>query len=349
MRESCRTRVRRVPRRRPAPGAAAMSSLLRGATLQSLRAFESVARLGSVTAAARELSLSQPAISMQLKQLEGRLGLRLTERAGRRIVVTDAGAEVARHARLVVQQLRAADEALAALQGLRAGHIEVGVVSTAKYFAPRLLAEFGRRYPAIEIRLVVANRAEIVQHLADNDVDLAIMGTPPQQFACEAQLVAGHPLSWLAPPEHPLAAQRSVPPARLLDERLIVREPGSGTRISMERFLQARRLRPRQVMEMSSNETIKQAVMAGMGIAFLSEHTAGLELATGRLVRLRVPETPVLRQWYVVHRVDRELLPASREFARFLVAEGARLIGAQMLVPTHFAARPRAPRARARR
>ena len=331
----------------PAGRGAAVSALLRGVTLQALRAFECVARLGSVTAAARELHLTQPAVSMQLRQLEDRVGLPLTKRVGRHVQLTDAGEEVARHARRIVQQLREAEESLSAMQGLRRGRIDVGVVSTAKYFAPRLLAEFGRRYPAIEIRLVVANRAEIVQHLAINDVDLAIMGVPPQQFACEAALVAGHPLSWLASPDHPLAALRSVPPARLMEERLLIREEGAGTRISMDRFLSTRKLRPAQVLEMSSNETIKQAVMAGLGIAFLSEHTAGLELATGRLVRLRVPETPVLRQWYVVHRADKSLLPAAQEFARFLKQEGARLIGAQMLAPTHFAPRPPAPQAAA--
>jgi DNA-binding transcriptional LysR family regulator len=307
-----------------------MPQPLRGLTVQALRAFETVARLGSVTAAARELQLSQPAVSMQLHQLEERVGLPLTERNGRRVALTDAGEEMARHARRILEQIQEAEQSLAAMRGLRGGRIDVGVVSTAKYFAPRLLAEFGHRYPDIEIRLAVANRSEVVRMLATNEVDLAIMGTPPQQFHCEATRVADHPLSWLAPPGHPLAGLRAVPPLRLVQERLIVREQGSGTRTSMERFLEQRRLRSAHVTEMSSNETIKQAVMAGMGIAFLSEHTAGLELATGRLVRLRVPETPIQRQWFVVHRADKRLLPAAREFGAFLAREGARLIAAQM-------------------
>ncbi len=307
-----------------------MASSLRKATLHGLRIFESVARLRGVSAAARELHLTQPAVSMQVKQLEALVGLPLTERIGRGLQLTDAGEEVARHARRLAEQLREADASLDAMRGLRGGRIEIGVVSTAKYFAPRLLAEFHRRHPAIELKLAVANRSDVVQMLVRNDVDLAIMGTPPQHLECEARRIAEHPLAWLASPEHRLAALRSVEPARLASEQLIVREPGSGTRISMERFLRTHRVRPGQVLEMSSNETIKQAVMAGMGIAFLSEHTAGLEIGTGRLIHLRVTDTPVVRQWYAVHRTDKRLLPAARAFCRFLEDDGARLIAAQM-------------------
>lgn len=307
-----------------------MASSLRSATLHSLRIFECVARRRGISAAARELHLTQPAVSMQVKQLEALVGLPLTERIGRGLQLTDAGEEVARHARRLAEQLREADASLDAMRGLRGGRIEIGVVSTAKYLAPRLLAEFHRRHPAIELKLAVANRAEVVQMLAANDIDLAIMGTPPQHVECEARRIAEHPLSWLAAPDHPLSALRSVAPAQLAGERLIVREPGSGTRTSMERYLRGHRVRPVQVLEMSSNETIKQAVMAGMGVAFLSEHTAGLEIEAGRLVRLRVSDTPVVRQWYAVHRTDKRLLPAARAFCRFLEEEGARLIAAQM-------------------
>jgi DNA-binding transcriptional LysR family regulator len=268
----------------------------------------------------------------------------LTERIGRRIQLTDAGEEVALHARRLAQQMREAEAALDAMKGLRGGHIDIGVVSTAKYFAPRLLAEYHRRYPDIEVKLSVANRADVVQMLADNAIDVAVMGTPPQHIDCEATRIAEHPLVWLASPRHPLASLRTVEPARLAQERWIVREPGSGTRHAMDRYLRAHRMHPPQMLEMSSNETIKQAVMADMGIAFLSEHTAGLELQTRQLVRLRVKDTPVLRHWYFVHRTDKRLLPAARAFRDFLVADGARLIEAQM-APAHGAARKRRTRA----
>jgi DNA-binding transcriptional LysR family regulator len=182
--------------------------------------------------------------------------------------------------------------------------------------------------------------------LAGNDIDLAIMGTPPQHVECDARRIAEPPLAWLAAPDHPLAALRSVAPAQLAGEQLIVREPGSGTRTSMERYLRGHRVKPVQVLEMSSNETIKQAVMAGMGIAFLSEHAAGLEIEAGRLVRLRVSDTPVVRQWYAVHRTDKRFLPAARAFCRFLEEDGARLIAAQM-APGCSTPAPRGWRARA--
>jgi DNA-binding transcriptional LysR family regulator len=303
---------------------------MRNVTLHRLRVFEAVARLHSVSGAARELHLTQPAVSMQVKQLEEQVGLPLTERNGRRIQLTEAGQEVALHARRFDEQLREAEAALDALKGLRGGRLSIGVVSTAKYFAPRLLAEYQRLHPEIDLKLAVANRLEIVRLLADNAIDLAIMGTPPQQFECEAERIAEHPLAWLAAPAHPLATLRRVEPVRLPGERLLVREPGSGTRSAMDRYLRAHRLQPAQMLEMSSNETIKQAVMAEMGIAFLSLHTAGLELAAGRLVRLRVPDTPVLRQWFAVHRSDKRLLPAATAFRSFLLRNGARLIDAQM-------------------
>ncbi len=307
-----------------------MPSAMRNVTLHRLRVFEAVARLESVSGAAKELHLTQPAVSMQVKQLEDQVGLPLTERIGRRIQLTEAGQEVALHARRLAEQLREAEAALDALKGLRGGRLSIGVVSTAKYFAPRLLAECQRLHPEIDLKLAVANRSDVVQLLAENSIDLAIMGTPPQHIECEAERIAAHPLAWLAAPGHPLAALRRVEPARLAHERLLVREPGSGTRSAMDRYLRTHKMAPSQMLEMSSNETIKQAVMAEMGIAFLSEHTVGLEVAARRLVRLRVPDTPVMRQWFAVHRTDKRLLPAARAFREFLLRDGAQLIEEQM-------------------
>jgi DNA-binding transcriptional LysR family regulator len=295
---------------------------MKNVTLRQLRVFEAVARHCSFSRAAEELHLTQPAVSMQVRQLEEMVGLPLTEQIGKRVFLTAAGEEVARHARLVAQQLREAAEAIEALKGVRGGRLHIGVVSTAKYFAPRLLTDFRRRHAGVEIRLGVHNRETIVRQLADNQIDLAIMGSPPRDFDTEATAFAPHPLVIIAAADHPLVRRKKLDPADLAGETLLIREPGSGTRTAMERYFDSVAFTPGAVFEMSSNETIKQAVMAGMGIAFISAHTISLELETGRLAKLPVQGTPVLRQWYVVHRSEKALLPIATAFRDFLITEG---------------------------
>lgn len=303
--------------------------ILRRVTLRQLRVFEAVARHLSFSRAAEELHLSQPAISMQVSQLEQHVGLPLTEQIGKKIHLTEAGQEMARHARLIAQQLQAAEASLDALQGLRGGRLNIGVVSTAKYFAPRLLTVFRARYPGVELRLEVHNREEIVRELHDNQIDLAIMGRPPEEFPTVAEPFAEHPLIIVAAPGHRSAGTRRVALAQLAPETFLIRERGSGTRGAMERFFAEQDFVPTATFEMSSNETIKQAVMAGMGVAFLSAHTMGLELAMRRLVRLDVVGTPILRRWFVVYRGEKRLLPLAQEFGAFLQAEGAQVIAEQ--------------------
>lgn len=295
-------------------------------TLRQLKVFESVARHLSFSRAAEELHLTQPAVSMQVKQLEEQAGLPLTEMVGKKVFLTEAGEEVARHARRIAQQLREAEEALDAIKGVRGGRLSIGVISTAKYFAPRLLAEFRRRHPGIELDLRVNNRETVVRQLADNEIDLAIMGQPPQEFTTVAETFADHPLVIVAAPDHPLAARARVMPADLAEETFLIREPGSGTRATMERYFADAGFAPRHVLEMVGNETIKQAVMAGLGLAFISSHTVSLECEVGRLVRLPVAGTPVIRRWFVVHRADKELLPVAETFRVFLLAEAPALM-----------------------
>jgi len=299
---------------------------MKNVTLRQLKVFESVARHRSFTRAAEELHLTQPAVSMQVKSLEEEAGLPLTEQLGKALFLTDAGAELARQARLVAQQLRLADEALAALRGLKAGRLAIGVVSTAKYFAPRLLTAFRSRHPGIELCLSVQNRDTIVRELADNEIDVAIMGSPPREPPAVADVFAEHPLVIIAAPGHPLASRRRLKAADLAGETLLIREQGSGTRAAMERFFAGQKLSLAPAIEMSSNETIKQAVMAGMGLSFISLHTIGLELAVGRIKRLAVAGTPVMRQWHLVRRADKELLPLGAAFREFLCRDGARLM-----------------------
>jgi len=295
-------------------------------TLRQLKVFEAVARHLSFSRAAEELHLTQPAVSMQVKQLEELAGLPLTEMVGKKIFLTVAGEEVARHARRIAQQVREAGEALDAIKGVRGGRLSIGVISTAKYFAPRLIAEFGRRKPGIELRLGVHNRETIVRQLADNEIDLAIMGQPPQEFTTISEAFADHPLVIVAAPEHSLAGQPQITPALLNEETFLIREPGSGTRATMERYFADVGIAPRHVLEMVGNETIKQSVMAGLGLAFISAHTVSLECEVGRLVKLPVNGTPVVRRWFVVHRAEKALLPVAETFREFLLAEAPALM-----------------------
>ena len=303
---------------------------MKNITLRQLKIFEAVARHLSFSRAAEELHLTQPAVSMQVQALEDQAGLPLTEQAGKKVRLTAAGEEVARQARRIAEQLREAGEALAALKGVEAGRLKIGVVSTAKYFAPSLLAEFRRRHPGVEIQLTVSNRGTVVRHLAENDIDLAIMGTPPSEFDTVAKVFAEHPLVFIAAPDHPLAGKRRIEPRQLADETLLFREPGSGTRVALERFLGEHQVSVGATMELGSNETIKQAVMAGLGIAFISKHTIGLEHSVGRIVPLNVAGTPVSRQWRLVYRTDKRLMPAALAFVEFMDTEGSRLIEAQI-------------------
>jgi DNA-binding transcriptional LysR family regulator len=299
---------------------------LRHATLKRLQVYEAVARLGSFSAAAAEQHLSQPAVSMQVQQLEREVGLPLYEHMGRRVDVTAAGRELAECARAVLARIRETGELLESLQGAGGGELAISAVSTAKYHVPKLLAEFRRERPGLKVRLSVNNREQVVRELAENAVDLAIMGTPPRGLDTVAVAFARHPLAIIAAPDHALARKRRLALARLAAETFLIRERGSGTRRAMERVFAARGFRPRETIEISSNETIKQAVMAGMGVSFLSLHTVGLELAAKRLAVLDVAGTPVMREWYVIHRERKRLSPVAAAFKTFLVERGARAI-----------------------
>jgi DNA-binding transcriptional LysR family regulator len=299
---------------------------LKHATLRQLRTFTEVARLLSYSAAARALHLTQPAVSMQVRQLEAAAGLPLLEQLGRQLHLTDAGRELLRYAAGISDLLREAEDSMKALQGVGGGELSIAVTSTAKYFAPSLLAEFRRRHPEARLRLAVSNREAVVRALTENTVDLAVMGRPPRGLDTEAAAFAQHPIGVIAAPDHRLVGRRRLPLEALAGETFIIRERGSGTRNAMEHVFAERRFRARDSLEMSSNETIKQAVMAGMGIAFLSTHTIGLELRAGRLALLAVAGLPVLREWFVIHRKGKRLSPAAQAFKAFLLEQGAAFI-----------------------
>jgi DNA-binding transcriptional LysR family regulator len=290
--------------------------------VRQLQIFAAAARTLSFSRAARELHLTQPAVSMQVRQLEHCAGVPLFERLKRRLYLTQGGEELARTAAEVLRALQDAEDAFAALRGLRGGRLAIAVVSTAKYFAPKLIATFGQRHPEIEMKLSVQNREAVIALLGANEIDLAIMGQPPGELETSAVAFAPHPLVIVAAPDHPLAGRRRVPLQALAEETFLVREPGSGTRAAMEKFFAAHRLHVRIGTEMSSNETIKQAVMAGMGLAFISEHTIGLELAAGKLAVVAAEGLPVMRRWHVVRRKEKRLSPAAEAFERFVLERG---------------------------
>ncbi len=301
---------------------------IRQLTLRQLRIFESVAVERSFSRAAERLHLTQPGVSMHVRDLEARAGLPLIERLGRRCDLTEAGRELLDAARNVSRALEEAQQRIDALQGLRRGRLDIAVISTAKYFAPRLLAAFQTRYPAASIRLAVSNRTQVIDQLNENQVDLAIMGRPPEGSEMIATAFADNPQVVVAPPDHPLVAATSIDPARVVEERFLVREPGSGTRLTMERFFRDAGVAAPAGMEMASNETIKQAVMAGMGLSFLSRHTIDLEIETGRIAVLDVRGLPIVRHWHVAHRADKRLMPIAEAFRRFALSEGAELLAA---------------------
>jgi LysR family transcriptional regulator, low CO2-responsive transcriptional regulator len=301
---------------------------MKGLTIRQLQVFVCAARHLSFARAAEELHLTQPAISMQVKELESVVGLPLFDRGGRRIGLTTPGEYFLVHARRMLAALKDAADTMARMKGVESGRLTIGIVSTAKYFVPRLLAEFRREHPAIELRLEVGNRQVLVGRLQNNEVDLAIMGTPPRELDTRAEPFAANPLVMIAAPEHPLTRLSQVPAALLGNEVFLVREPGSGTRASMEIFLKERRIHPATMVEMASNETIKQAVMADMGVSMLSMHTIGLELKAGVIKMLEVDGLPLLRRWHVVNMSAKLLSPAAEAFRYFILEKAQSVLQA---------------------
>jgi len=293
---------------------------MRNATIRQLQIFSVAATHLSFARAAEQLHLTHAAISLQIKQLEDVFGVMLFDRIGKRVFLTEAGEILLAHARQILQSLKDADESLMALKGLKGGRVTIAVTSNAEFFAPGLLAEFRRMQADVRVRLLVYNREEVTRLLVSNEVDLAIMGRPPVEMDAEAVSFAPHPLVIIAGAGHPLARRAHLSLRDLAAETMIVRESGSGTRLAMEAFFREHAIEPCIDMEMGSNEAIKQAVVAGLGISFISQHTLGLELSSGRLVILKVEGTPVMRRWFLVRHKGKRLTPALGAFWDFVVS-----------------------------
>lgn len=290
-------------------------------TLRQLQVFEKVASRLNYSRAAEELYLSQPAVSMQIKQLEGHIGLPLFEQMGKRIFLTEAGRELFHYSRIIAQQLAEMEAVFDEMKGLGHGKLTLSVVNTANYFTPKLLAKFCRRHPGINVILLVANRDTVLKQLAENSTDLAIMGQPPDGLDISAEPFMDNPLVVIAAPDHPLAKLKRIKLAQLAQETFLSREKGSGTRSAMERIFAEHQIRPRISMEMETNEAIKQAVQAEMGLGILSLHSIELELETRRLAMLNVEHFPLLRHWFVAHRSNKRLSGAALAFKEFLLGE----------------------------
>ncbi|OYV76964.1 MAG: LysR family transcriptional regulator, partial [Acidithiobacillus ferrivorans] len=274
-----------------------------------------------------ELHLTQPAVSMQIKLLEESLGLPLFEKLGKKIYLTEAGHEMYRYSRTIAEQLVEAELVLAELKGMERGNLRISVASTANYFATQLLASFRQMHPQVTLNLDVTNREALLHQLADNEVDLAIMGRPPEELALDATAFLDNPLVVIAPPGHPLAGCSRIPLQDLARYPFIVREAGSGTRSAAERFFNKAGVSLQTSMEMSSHEAIKHAVRAGMGLGIASLHTIREELTAGHLVILAVQGLPIQRHWYLVHRQGKRLSAAAQAFRDFLLQqEVARLL-----------------------
>jgi DNA-binding transcriptional LysR family regulator len=292
-------------------------------TFRQLRVFTEVAAQGSMARAAESLHLTPPAISMQIKEIESQVGLPLFDRNGRAVTLSTAGEYFLVHAKRLLAALKDADHAMARLKRVERGLLTIGMVSTAKYFVPHLLARFHEDHQGVDVRLRVAgNREQLVALMEAGEVDLSIMGRPPREVATRAESFAAHPLVFIAPPAHPLTRRGDLPVAALEGCAFIAREHGSGTRTALEGFFAEHRFEPRISMEMSSNETIKQAVIAGMGVSFLSLHTVGLELRSGLLKVLDIAGTPLMRTWNVVHLGGKVLSPAAEAFRYYVIEHG---------------------------
>jgi DNA-binding transcriptional LysR family regulator len=291
---------------------------MRRTTLRQLEVFAAIARLGSFTRAAEELHLTQPTVSMQIKKLTDAVGLPLFEQVGKKIFLTAAGRALQDFSREIFEDFTRFEMQVNDLKGLKKGGLRLGVITTAKYFIPRLLGPFCREYPGIDVAMKVSNRERVLERLADNEDDLYILGQPPEDIDVIAEPFLANPLIVLAPADHPLALVKNIPLKRLAEEPFLLRESGSGTRIATEQLFAQHNLKIKVRMELGSNEAIKQAVVGGLGISVLSRHTLVLDMPAERLVLLDVEGFPIERHWYVAYPKGKQLSVVAHTFLDYL-------------------------------
>lgn len=303
---------------------------MRSVTFRQLRVFTEVAKHLSFSRAAESLHLTPPAVTMQIKELEGHVGLPLFERQGKQVHLTMSGEYFLVYAKRLLSTLKDADNVMARFKRVETGVLTVGLISTAGYFLPGLLARFQQEHPGVDVRLdVTRDLGKLMDRLHSNDIDLAVMGRPPKgEYALRAEPFAGHPMVFVCPPGHPLLGVGHPPLQALAHYPLIAREVGSEVRQALDNYLRDQRPAPRIAMEITSNETIKASVMAGLGIGFISLHAATSELRSGQLHKVDFESTPVMRTWNVVHLASKVLSPAAEAFRYLMLEQGDDLIAA---------------------
>lgn len=296
-------------------------------TLQQLRLYEAVSRLGSYTRAAEELCITQPAVSIQIKRLEGQVGLPLFEHVGKQTFPTAAGKTMYAASVDILDRVRLLKDSIEELKGTVKGSLQMSVVTTAKYFLPNLLGTFLQQYPEVEPKLKFTNRARVIERLMNNDDDFVIMGQIPGDDSLEAYPFLNNIIGIVAHAEHPLAGKKNITVEELATQRFLIRESGSGTRYVFDQYLNKHNVKIEPYMELGSSEALKQAVMAGLGIAVLSLHSVQLERDVNKLTVLDVEGFPLKRRWYAVHLKGRKLSLVARTFLDFILKESETVLG----------------------
>lgn len=295
---------------------------MRNLTLRQIRIFLSASKFLSFSKAAADLNVTGSAVSLQIKEMEGDIGVSLFNRENNKITLSSAGEHFLLYANRVISTLNEARTVMENLRGTEIGILKIGLASTTRYFLPEMLVQFKKEYPNVQIKVVVKNRKELIELLRDGEIDIAIMGKPPKHINANAEAFASHPHVFIASPLHNLAGKSNLPPDTLNQVDLICREQGSGTRYIMEKYITEQGLNLKMSMEMSGNETIKQAVMADLGIALVSLHTIGNEINNNQIVILDVINTPIIRTWYIVTPNNRDATQATDAFRQFIINKG---------------------------
>ena len=306
---------------------------MRNLTLRQIRIFLSASKFLSFSKAAADLNITGSAVSLQIKEMEGDIGVSLFNRENNKITLTSAGEHFLLYANRVVSTLNEARTVMENLRGTEIGILKIGLASTTRYFLPEMLVQFRKEYPNVQIKVIVKNREELIELLRDGEIDIAIMGKPPKHINADADAFATHPHVFIASPLHKLAGKSNLPPDTLNHVDVICRELGSGTRYIMEKFIAEQGLTLKMSMEMSGNETIKQAVMANLGISLVSLHTIGNEITNNQIAILDIKDTPIIRTWYIVTPNNRDATQATEAFRQFIVNKGEGILNSVFKAP----------------